>query len=125
MRGTVRSTLIVAGLAFGSIVIATPSRADIFVQKCVFPDVSFFLTRYSDGTPARIGRISGVGSKALYFKDRYAEVFIEIDLAGIPITFTTIFPDLTAIHSRHSIVPLGDKVVPPSQSKGKCTNVPI
>ena len=98
------------------------AAADIAVLRCDFPNLNaLFFTMYSDSTPARIGSGPGVGDRGLVFRDRRtkAMVIIEENGDGIPITFTTIGPDLGAVHSR-ALIGLDGTVVAPSQEIGRC-----
>ena len=77
---------IVAGMIFATYA-STSCLADIHVLKCSFDDDEWmYFTRYTDGTPARIGKAIGVGDKALAFQDRFgALVFIETNADGTPL----------------------------------------
>lgn len=96
-------------------------RADITILRCSFPGMeAVFFTRYSDDTPARVGVKPGIGNRAHYFEDRFgAQVFVEVNTDGTPVTMTTIERSLGAVHSRQYITPDGS-VLAPLQMKGKC-----
>ncbi len=104
---------------------STNCLADIHVLRCMFENQWIFFTRYTDGTPARVGTGIGVGDKALTFRDRSgALIFIETNMDGTPITFTTIEPSLKAFHSRH-LLQIDGKVLAPSHWSGQCEPVAI
>ena len=103
---------------------ASTAQAEITVLRCAFGDFKLFITRYDDGTPARIGTAPGIGDRAQAILDRRTGtwVFVEVNTDAIPVTLTTIQPDMRAIHSRHTIGPLGE-VGAPSQQVGKCERI--
>lgn len=107
--------------AFLASVFSNAAQAEIIAFECAVPDMSrLVFTYYSDGTPARVGVSTGVGNKALTWKDRFgAWVFVEVNTDGSPVTMSTIQTNLEIIHSRHLLLPTGD-VLQPSQSKGRC-----
>jgi hypothetical protein len=53
-------------------VVSLPSiaLAEISALSCEFDDFKFFITIYSDGTPARLGTGVGIGDRARIFPDR-------------------------------------------------------
>lgn len=110
----------------GMVLAASAAEAEIVVLQCKFESLNFFVTRYSDGSPARIGTTPGLGDRAQAISDHRtgAWVFVEVNTDGIPITLTTVAPDFAAVHSRHTIGPFGE-VLAPSQERGKCERVPI
>jgi hypothetical protein len=116
---------IVAGMILATYA-STSCLADIHVLKCSFDDDEWmYFTRYTDGTPARIGKAIGVGDKALAFQDRFgALVFIETNADGTPITFTTIERTLKAIHSSH-LLQVDGTLLAPSQVSGQCEPVAV
>jgi hypothetical protein len=94
--------------------------AEIHVFRCLFDNQLIYFTRYTDGTPARVGTGIGVGDKAIAFEDRSgALVFIETNIDGTPITFTSIEPSLKAVNSRH-ILQSNGTVLAPSHRSGGC-----
>jgi hypothetical protein len=112
-------------ICFIGIFMPSTCLADIHVLQCKFGAMQVYFTRYTDGTPSRIGTAIGVGNKALTFRDRFgALIFIETNTAGTPDTFTTIEPSLKAVHSRHLLTPDG-RVLVPSQTLGRCEPVAI
>lgn len=117
---------ILAGTIAGACA-STTCLAEIHVLRCMFDKMNqwVYFTRYSDGTPTRVGIGIGVGDKALTFHDRTgALIFIETNVDGTPISFTTIEPTLRAFHSRHT-VQLDGTVLAPSHSSGRCEPVAI
>jgi len=112
-------------IQLGAACASTPCLAEIHALKCIFDNQPIYFTRYSDGTPARVGTSVGVGDKAIAIIDRSgALVFIETNLDGTPITFTTIEPSLKAVHSRH-LLQLNGTVLAPSHQTGRCEPVAI
>ena len=118
--------LVVAGIA-ATVPLAPSEAATIAVLRCTFENAfEVYFTFYNDGTPTRVGRSTGIGDRAETIKDKRtgAIVVIELNVEDIPITMTTITPDLSAVHSRQ-IVQLDGSVLAPSQQRGKCERVPI
>ena len=112
-------------ICFIGILMPSTCLADIHVLRCKFGDLQVYFTRYTDGTPSRIGTAIGVGDKALTFQDRFgALIFIETNTDGTPVTFTTIETNLNAVHSRHLLRHDG-RVLEPSQRSGRCEPVAI
>ena len=110
-----------------AVLLPTSAQATITVLRCSFEnDFEVYFTFYSDGTPTRVGRSSGIGDRADTKIDKRTGAFvvIELNLEDIPITMTTISPDLSAVHSRQNI-DLDGSVFAPSQQRGKCEWVPI
>ena len=105
---------------------STSCQAEILALKCSFSNLEpVYFTRYTGGAPARIGIGPGIGSKAAFFEDRFgAQIFVETNIDGSPITFTTIQRDMKAFHSRHVLLPDGT-VLAPSQGAGQCDPVDI
>jgi hypothetical protein len=93
-----------AAIILGTLVASSACLADIIILKCDFRGFGgrpIYFTRYSDGSPSRIGISPGIGDRALFFSDRSgAQIFVEINIDGSPITFTTIQPNMRAIHAR-------------------------
>ena len=109
----------VAGLA--------PGLAQAEVLRCGFPDLfswTFFITSYEDGRSARLGVAPDAGDRATVTSDRRtgARVVVEVNVDGVPITMTTIQPDLSAVYSRH-VLGLAGEVSVPSQQRGRCERV--
>jgi hypothetical protein len=102
------------------------ANAEIIVFQCNLPSISpLVFTLYSDGTPARVGTATGVGSKADVTRDKFgAFVFIETNTDGTPISFSTIQKNMEIIHSRHVLL-LDGSVLSPSQEKGRCSKMPL
>jgi hypothetical protein len=90
------------------------------VMRCTFPDgFELYVTRTDDDT-GRIGVAAGVGDRARTFFDTTGtRVVVEFNAVGLPITFTTIQDDGSAVHSRQ-IVDVSGRVVAPSQVRGSC-----
>src|SRR5215208_3988546 len=75
------------------------AHAEIVVLQCGFAEIrgeGIFVTKYDDGTPSRVGVAPGVGGRAYISVDprNGAWVVVEVNLDNIPVTFTTIQPDL-------------------------------
>jgi hypothetical protein len=117
-------TIYLAGLTY--LCLPSNASAEIKALRCEFDDFKFFITIYSDGSPARLGTSVGIGDRARAFPDTRtgALVVVEVNTDGIPTTFTTIQPDLAAIHSRHLIGPFGE-VAAPWQRSGRCSWTPL
>ena len=110
-----------------AVLLPTSAQATITVLRCSFENMNeIYFTFYSDGTPTRVGRSTGIGSRANTITDNRTGAFvvIELNMEDIPISMTTISPDLSAVHSRQSIY-LDGSVQAPSQGRGKCEWVPI
>jgi hypothetical protein len=105
---------------------ATAVQAKIEVTRCSFDSLTIFITRYDDGTPPRAGKAPGVGNRAHIIPDARtgAVVVVEVNTDNIPDTFTTIQPDLFAVHSRH-LLDLSGSLVAPTQQSGWCERVPL
>jgi hypothetical protein len=107
--------------------LVSPALGKITVLKCSFATIKdLYYTMYSDGAPTRVGTGIGIGNKSVVVRDNMSDalVIIENNTTGIPITITTVSPDLTAVHSRH-LIDLGGKLSAPSQGKGTCKYVPV
>jgi hypothetical protein len=101
--------------------------AKITAQQCSFENLKeLYFTFYSDGTPTRVGTSVGIGNRATAIVDGIsgAVVVIEVNTDKIPITLTTISPDMSAVHSRQLLSTDGS-IGAPSQGRGKCVPVPI
>jgi len=117
--GVPRKLAILLGL------LPSPALADSTVLKCDFSNMQgLYFTLYDDGTSARIGNGPEVGDRGFVVRDTRsgAEVIIEENLDGVPHTFTTISPDMDAVHSRALIGPDG-RVLSPSQGVGRCSQI--
>jgi hypothetical protein len=102
------------------------AHAEIVVLRCGFAEMErpIFITKSDDETPSRVGIAPGVGDRAYVSIDPRSGAWtaVEINPNNLPITFTTIQPDLEAVHSRHVLWP--DGTVPsPSQQRGRCERV--
>ena len=115
-------------LAALTVLLATSlaARGEIVVLRCQFADVGLFITIYDDGAPARIGTGPGVGSRATVMRDprNGAWIVVEMNLDNLPITLTTIQPEMQAVHSRH-VIELDGTVRVPSQMRGTCKRTPL
>jgi hypothetical protein len=102
------------------------ARAEIVVLECDFATLNMFITIYDDGTPARIGTKPGVGNRASVNRDprNGAWIAVEVNIDNVPITFTTVQPNMQALHSRH-VLGLRGEVVAPSHTGGKCKRVAL
>ena len=97
------------------------AEAKITILHCKARGLELFITVYDDGTPARIGRGPGVGDKALVISDvrTGALVIVEQNMDQIPISFTTLQPDMTGWHARQTI-DLDGQIIAPSQAPITC-----
>lgn len=84
--------------------------------RCSFDNISDLYIRLADDGTVRVGLAPGVGHLAAVSETEEGFVVIEHDGSGLPITFTTILPDNTAVHSRHVV----DGGILPSQGRGTC-----
>jgi hypothetical protein len=103
------------------------SSAAIVAFECKFRGSSepTIFTWYDDGTPARVGTATGIGNKALVFRDKFgAWIFVEVNMDGSPITLSTIQDNLEVIHSRH-LLEMDGTVLAPLQIKGRCIKLPL
>lgn len=130
MNRTITSALLAITLTLGFSGVAEAASTETAIIKCSFKGYTragefIFLTRYSDGTSPRIGVLPGIGNKALYFKDRKEEMFIELAGYGSPIKMYTIYDSGKAYLSYHPLTPMEDNRPPPepSQVLGKCSKV--
>ncbi len=121
LRTFLQTLLAIAAVA-GISTLSGNCKAEIIILKCEIAGVSgpIYFTRYSDGSPSRIGVKPGLGDKGLFFLDRTgAQIFVETNTDGAPITLTTIQPDMRAIHARQVLNSDGT-VLSPSQETGRC-----
>lgn len=93
-----------------------PLSADAEELRCSFGNIPDLYIRLGDGGSVRIGIAPGIGNKGSLSETEAGMVVVEHDRDGLPITFTTILPDLTAVHSRHVV----DGGILPSQGSGHC-----
>ena len=103
------------------------AEAKITAQRCSFETLKdVYFTFYSDGAPTRVGTSIGIGNRATTIVDKLsgAVVIIEVNTDNIPVTLTTISPDMNAIHSRHLLAWDGSTIAP-SQGRGNCMPVPV
>ena len=105
-----------------------PALAEITVLKCDFSNMqgsSTFFTIYDDGRPAQVGIGPGVGNRSTVISDKLtrAMVIIELNPDGVPGSFTTISPNMDAVHSRAWVDPDG-RVLALSQGTGRCQQIP-
>lgn len=102
------------------------ANAKIIAFQCSLPNMNpLVFTLYSDGTPARVGTATGVGSKASATRDKFgALVFVEMNNDGTPVSFSTIQKNMEIIHSRHLLL-LDGSILSPSQNKGRCSKIPL
>ena len=94
------------------------------VFKCKFPDVAFYITIDEEDLSARIGASIGIGNYGQAYFDELYKIWIAVEsvaVGSLPSTLTTIKPDGTAIHSRHTIFS-AEKVLA-SQTEGNCTKL--
>jgi len=109
---------------------AVPIRAhaETVVLRCGFAEMErpIFITKSDEEMPSRIGMAPGIGDRAYIGIDprNGAWTAVEVNADNLPITFTTIQPDLQAIHSRHVLWPDGT-VVSPSQQRGRCERIAL
>ena len=104
------------GIAVAGMLSAIPKTAEaqVVVFDCRFPSISFFVTIYDDGSPARIGVEQGLGDKAQAYFDKLIGAWIIVEFLAdgtLPSTLTTILKDGVTWHSRHTLDTMG-KVVP-------------
>ena len=130
MNSTITSAMLAITLTLGCGGVVEAASSETAIIKCSFKGYTragefVFLTRYSDGTPPRIGVQPGVGDKALYFKDRKEEMFIELAGHGSPIKMFTIYDNGQAYLSYHPLTPMEENRPPsePSQVVGTCSKV--
>lgn len=87
------------GLALAGMLTAIQAHlaiAAVVVFDCKFPAVSFFVTVYDDGSPARVGIAQGVGDKAQGYFDKLTAAWIIVEFVAdgaLPSTLTTILKD--------------------------------
>lgn len=96
--------------------------AAVVVFDCKFPAVSFFVTVYDDGSPARVGIAQGVGDKAQGYFDKLTAAWIIVEFVAdgtLPSTLTTILKDGAAWHSRHTLDNMGNLIA--TQESGFCS----
>ncbi len=114
-------------ILLGSI-LSTAAFATIKVFDCRFPadGLSFIVTVYDDGSPARIGREQGIGDKGQAYFDKVTGAWIVVEFTAdgtLPLSLTTILKDGVAWHSRHSLTVSGE--IWASQMSGKCSRKSI
>jgi hypothetical protein len=113
------------GLALAGMLTAIQAHlaiAAVVVFDCKFPAVSFFVTVYDDGSPARVGIAQGVGDKAQGYFDKLTAAWIIVEFVAdgtLPSTLTTILKDGAAWHSRHTLDNMGNLIA--TQESGFCS----